>query len=99
MNKIGSMPNFSGKTISMILIGDNQNHDLNHPHFEYQGDELFIVGTIPRPATDSGWSANQTGAVAWSQVRNYVLFENLADYERAVSISENYEPSLAYEAA
>jgi len=92
MSAQDKLPDFSGKCISMALLGDQESHDLNNPYFEYQGGQLFIVGTIPRRATDSGWSANQVGAVAWSQVRNYVLFNNLAEYERAVAISETYDP-------
>jgi len=87
-----TLPDFSGKCISMTLLGDPESHDLNDPYFEYQGDVLFIMGRIPRLATDSGWSANQIGAVAWSNVRNYVLFDSLAEYERAVAISETYDP-------
>ncbi len=92
MSEKDNLPDFTGKCISMSLHGDQESHDLNNPRFEYQGGQLFIVGTIPRLATDSGRSANQTGAVAWSQVRNYVLFENLSEYERAVAISETYDP-------
>ncbi len=92
MSKQDNLPDFSGKCISMSLHGNQESHDLSDPHFENQGGQLFIVGTIPRRATDSGWSANQIGAVAWSQVRNYVLFENLSEYERAVAISESYDP-------
>lgn len=92
MSAKDNLPDLSGKCISMSVIGDQESHDLNDPYFEYQGGQLFIIGSIPRLATDSGWTENQTGAVAWSQVKNYVLFENLAEYERAVAISETYDP-------
>ena len=84
-----STPDFSGKCISMMLINESHSHDLNEPHFEYQGGRLFIVGTIPEIATDSGWSGNQIGGVAWDQVRNYVLFENLESYIKGVKKSES----------
>jgi hypothetical protein len=90
MNK-ESLPKFSGKCISMSLIDSTHSHDLNDPHFEYQGGKLYIVGTIPVGATDSGWDANQIGAVSWEQVRNYILFENLEAYTKAIEISEKYQ--------
>lgn len=83
-----AIPDFSGKCISMRLIDEPHSHDLNNPHFEYQGGRLFIIGTIPEIATDSGWSANQTGGVAWDRVRDYVLFENIDSYTQAVKKSE-----------
>ena len=71
------LPDFSGKCISISVVNESHNHDLNDPHFEYQGGRLFIVGLIPETSTDSGWSDNQVGAVAWEQVLNYVLFDNI----------------------
>ena len=88
-----SMPEFSGKCISMNLIDEQHSHDLNNPHFEYQGGRLFIIGTIPEVATDSGWSANQIGAVAWDRVRDYILFDSLETYIKAVKISEEFDNS------
>jgi len=87
MNK-DAIPDFSGKTISMMLIDESHSHDLDDPHFEYQGGRLFIVGTIPADATDSGWNGNQTGAVAWDRVRDYTLFPDLETYIEAVKKSE-----------
>lgn len=87
MNKV-ALPNFSGKCISMMLINESHSHDLNNPHFEYQGGRLFIIGTIPEGASESDWSGNQTGAVAWDRVRDYVLFDNLETYTNAVKKSE-----------
>jgi hypothetical protein len=84
-----SIPDFSGKCISMMLIDESHSHDLNDPHFEYQGGRLFIVGTIPEIATESGWSGNQIGGVAWDRVRDYVLFENLESYIEGVKKSES----------
>lgn len=84
-----SLPDFSGKCISMMLIDDSHSHDLDNPHFEYQGGRLFIIGTIPEAATDTGWSANQIGGVAWDRVRDYVLFDSLESYTKAVEISES----------
>lgn len=87
-----NLPDFSGKCISMRVIDSDHSHDLFDPHFENQGGKLFIVGTIPVGSTDSGWDANQIGAIDWAGVRNYVLFQDLESYTKAVEISEAYEP-------
>lgn len=87
MNK-DSLPDFSGKCISLMLIDEKYSHDLNDPHFEYQGGRLFIVGIIPEISTSSGWSGNQIGGVAWDRVRDYVLFQNFESYLEAVQKSE-----------
>lgn len=86
-----ALPDWSGKCVSMMLIDESHSHDLNNPHFEYQGGRLFIIGTIPENATDSGWSSNQIGGVAWDRVRDYVLFENIESYVEGVRKSEAYE--------
>ena len=52
---------------------------------------LFLGGTVPEGATDSGWSTGHTGAVAGDQVSDYVLFEDLHAYQKAVSKSEAYD--------
>ena len=85
------LPDFSGKCISMRVRDSEFSHDLYDPHFEYQGGVLFIVGTIPKGSTDSGWDEGQIGAVAWSGVRNYILFQDLDSYSKAVEISENFQ--------
>ncbi len=82
------LPDFSGKCLSIALRDDSFSHDLYDPHFEYQGGILFIIGTIPKGATESDWSANHTGAVAWSSVKDYVIFENLNDYNKSINKSE-----------
>jgi hypothetical protein len=86
-----TLPDFSGKTISMMLIDEAHSHDLDNPHFEYQGERLFIIGTIPAISTDSGWNGNQIGAVAWERVRNYTLFPNLETYIKAVEKSDSFQ--------
>ena len=85
------LPDFSGKTISMMLIDEDHSHDLDNPHFEYQGERLFIIGTIPAISTESAWNGNQIGAVAWERVRNYTLFANLETYIKAVEKSDSFQ--------
>ena len=91
MNK-DSIPDLSGKCVSIRIEGSDYSHDLCDPHFEYQGGRLFIVGYIPVGSSESGWDNNQIGAIDWARVRNYVLFNNLEEYTKAIKISESYEP-------
>jgi hypothetical protein len=90
MNK-HDLPDFSGKCLSLKILESEHSHDLYDPHFEVQAGRLFLIGTIPQGSSASGWDANQTGAVAWEHVRNYVLFESLEAFERAIEISEGCE--------
>ncbi len=84
-------PNFSGKCLSLRIIDSESSHDLFDPKFENQAGRLFLVGTIPSGSSESGWDTNKTGAIAWELVRNYVVFDSLADFTRAIEISENYQ--------
>ena len=54
---------------------DTYNHDLLDPYLEYQGDRLFITGTVPKGTTDSNWTKNKTGAVnPTCPLRSPILF-------------------------
>ena len=88
MNK-DSLPDFSNMVLSIRLIDDSHSHDLFNSHFEMQGGRLFLVGTIPEIATESGWNGNQTGAVAWDRVQDYCTFPDMDTYVKAVNKSES----------
>ena len=51
-------PNFEERCLSLRLIDSEAGHDLFSPQFELQAGRLFLIGTIPDEATDSGWGAN-----------------------------------------
>lgn len=86
-----NVPDFSGKCLSIILIDDEVNYDLNNPYFELQGGRLFIVGTVPPGASSSDWAVNSQSAVAWDQVTNYFAFDSLEQWAKATKVSEDYE--------
>lgn len=88
---MNDLPDFKGKCISITIRDDGDSHDLQDPYFEMQGGVLFIVGTVPKASTASGWVANCTGAIVWDRVTDYFLFDSLEDYEKATEISRNYE--------
>jgi hypothetical protein len=64
-NKKDYFPDFSGKCLSISIRDDSTSHDVCDPHFEFQGERLFIIGTVPCGATASDWCENKTVAIAW----------------------------------
>lgn len=86
-----NFPDFKGKCLSITIMDDGINRDLFDPHFEEQAGRIFIVGTIPKGATDSDWIAGCQGAVAWDRVTDYSVFENLEAYSKAIAISEQHQ--------
>jgi len=86
-----NLPDFSGKCLSITLKDSKYNHDLIDPFLEYQGDKLFIIGTIPKGATDSNWTKNKIGAVAWDSVEEYIVFDSFEDYKKAINISDKHD--------
>lgn len=93
MNKTNSqknMPDFSGKCLSIKLVDDDTNHDLFDPHFEVQGERLFLIGTVPVGATRADWAADCIGAVAWDRVADYFVFDSLQAWEKGAKKSEDY---------
>jgi hypothetical protein len=89
-NKKDYFPDFSGKCLSISIRDDSTSHDVCDPHFEFQGERLFIIGTVPCGATASDWCENKTVAIAWDRVSEYYVFDDFKDYEKAVKNSENY---------
>ena len=66
-------------------------HDVCDPRFEYQGDRLFIIGKVPKGATESDWCENKIVAIAWDRVSEYYIFDDLKDYKKAIKKSEDYQ--------
>lgn len=85
------LPNFTGKCLSLIIENQESNLDLISPRFEYQGNRLFIIGTVPVGAVESDWAANSTCAIAWEKVTNYYVFEDLNTYFKAVSLAKEHD--------
>ena len=86
-----SLPDFTGKCLSIRIEHSDYSHDLFDPHFEYQGGRLFLIGTIPEGSSESGWDNNQIGAIDWARVRNYILFNSIDEYFQAVKVSESHK--------
>lgn len=95
MNDI-KLPNFNGKILSIELQEDSTNYDLISPFFEMQGNRLFLIGEIPKGATDSNWTKGKTFALAWERVDHYIIFDSLEDYQKRIKISKDYEESSKF---
>lgn len=83
-------PDFSGKCLSIATDDGENSHDLFNPSFEYQGNRLFIVGTIPEGSTESGWTDGCIGAVAWDRVVEYAIFKDLDSFQKGAALSKQY---------
>jgi len=86
-----NFPDFKGKCLSITIMDDDINHDLFDPHFEEQAGRVFIIGTVPRGATESDWIAGCQSAVAWDRVTDYHVFDSLEDYSKAIETSEEHQ--------
>lgn len=86
--KIEKLPDYSGKCLSISLTKDDTSYDLFDPHFEMQGGRLFIAGTVPHDASRSNWTEGCFSAVAWDCVTDYVVFESLDAWKKALKKSQ-----------
>jgi len=75
-----ALPDFSGKTVSLAIIGAESARIIVDPHFTSQGGRLFLIGKIPQGASLDDWMEGLEGAVAWDRVEEYVIFESFEDY-------------------
>lgn len=73
-------PNFTGKTVSVGLAGEDTTSAIENPRFEMQAGRLFLVGTVPRGGSPRNWAAGIPVAVAWDQVQDYMIFDSAEDY-------------------
>jgi len=88
--KIANVPDFTGKVLSINLIDDDCSNDVIFPHFEMQGERLFLVGTVPEGASESKWTDGATVAIAWERVTDYFVFDSLAHYNKAIKKAEKH---------
>ncbi len=85
-----SYPDFNGKVLSITIKDDTINRDLINPHFENQAGRIFIIGTVPKGATESDWVEGCQSSVAWDRITDYFVFDSLEAYSKAIETSENY---------
>jgi hypothetical protein len=64
------LPNFKNKVLSVVCRGEDTGQLICNPSFEKQGHRLFIVGTVPKDASQDNWMEGLTCAIAWDTVQD-----------------------------
>lgn len=86
-----SMPDFTGKCISITTIGDGDSSiDIYNPVFENQLGRIFLKGISPKDSTESGWAEGCEVAVAWERVSDYFVFDSENHFEKAAEVSRSF---------
>ncbi|MDD2603237.1 MAG: hypothetical protein RBR20_11980 [Desulfobacterales bacterium] len=82
-------PDLSNKIVLIYLTNQCDEHNvvLEHPHFEQQGDKMFIVGVFAEGTTANDWATGIPTAVAWDNVEQYLVFDSLEDYFYRISLA------------
>ena len=75
-----NLPNFTGKTLSVVLTGEDTSRVIVNPRFELQAGRVFSIGTSPPGASRRDWMAGLDEALAWDRVDTYVVFASAEDY-------------------
>ena len=71
---------FTGKAISIVLIGEDESKLIIHPRLEVQGGKMFLVGTIPRGGSRRHWVDGLPIAYAWDRVQEYIVFKSVSHH-------------------
>ncbi len=74
------LPDFAGKAVSFVLIGEDNSRLLVDPRFESQAGRLFVIGTSPPGASKGDWTAGLDEVLAWDRVQEYIVFESADHY-------------------
>ena len=87
-NHKSSLPDFTGKVLSLSIAGENDGRCLEHPHWRTQGGRLFLVGTVPRGGSDNDWCEGIPSGVAWEVVTDYLVFDSVEQYFERLRVYE-----------
>jgi hypothetical protein len=79
------LPDFTGKLVSVGLV-DGEARSVDCPHWEIQGNKLFLVGTVPRGGSPKDWCIGIKSAIAWDQVTDYLAFDSAAQYRERLAV-------------
>jgi hypothetical protein len=84
------LPDFEGKTVLTYVDyakGEEIGTTLLSPWFEMQGGRLFLVGESA-PSRSPRWDDGAQMAVAWEQVKIYLVFDSLDELLAREAMSE-----------
>jgi hypothetical protein len=86
-----TIPDFSGKFISLSIAGDGHTYAMERARFELQGGRLFLVGVVPHGGSNGDWSEGARCAIAWHGVTDYLVFDSAEHYQKALAKFEKYK--------
>ncbi len=69
---------FAGKVVSFGTVEDTL--AIKDISFNMQHGRLFVVGNIPKGATNNDWAINRPCAVAWDCITDYMIFDSEEQY-------------------
>lgn len=81
-----TLPDFTGKLVSISFADASGAMLLESPHWAMQGGKLFLTGMVTSDTTDDDWMEGLEGAVAWDKVSDYVVFESAADFRKRYAL-------------
>ena len=87
--------NFENKIVSFSTVGTSYNHDLASPEFKEIKGRVFLTGKIPNGCSESGWSDNKMGGIAWDSVTDFIVFDSHKEYLEATEKSRSLEDNDA----
>ena len=76
---------FAGKTVSFGSAGDTL--AIKNIKFKFQNEKLFVVGEVPKGATNNNWAAGRPCAIAWETITEYMIFDSEELYVTALEKS------------
>jgi hypothetical protein len=86
-----TVPDFSGKLVSLSIAGDSHTYTMERARFESQGGRLFLVGIVPHGGSNGDWSEGARCAVAWDGVTDYLVFDSVEHYQKGLARFEKYK--------
>jgi len=86
-----TVPDFSGKLVSLSIAGDKHTYAMEQAHFASQGGLLFLVGIVPHGGSSGDWSEGAGCAIAWDSVTDYLVFDSVEHYQKALAKFETYK--------
>jgi hypothetical protein len=74
------LPSFANCVLSVVCVGEDTGQLIANAAWETQGGRLFLVGTVPKKASQDDWMEGLSCAIAWDTVQDYVVFQSIDDY-------------------
>lgn len=76
---------FAGKVVSFGSVDDTL--AIKNIKFSLQNERLFVVGEVPKGATNNDWAVGRPCAVAWDSVTDYMIFDSEQQYAESIAKS------------